>query len=52
MRKPSLSEEVTCPARHLAKGQSQVWKPGDCKGSTFTGHGYRLAVLGAGEFLL
>lgn len=44
--------EVTHPALRVAKEQSQVWKPGDFRGSTFTGPGDRMAVLGAGDLLL
>ena len=52
MRKLGLWAEVTHPALCVAKGQSQVWKPGACRGSAFTGPGDRLAVLGAGKLLL
>lgn len=52
MRKLGLRAEMTHPACRVAKGQSQVWKPGDFRGSTFTGPSDRLAVLGAGELLL
>lgn len=41
MRKLGLRAEVTHPALCVAKGQSQVWKPGDFRGSTFPGPGDR-----------